>query len=86
MTDKNRLMRQIMEYGFAAEETALYLDTHPNDKDALSAIKKYTDKKNELTAVYEKQYGPLTRRSAADGNAKKWCWINAPWPWEGDND
>lgn len=85
MTEKNRLMKQIMEYGFAATETALYLDTHPCDKEALAAMKKYTDKKNELTSVYEKQYGPLTQRSAANGNANMWCWIDAPWPWEGDN-
>ena len=34
--DKELLMRQIMEAGFAMDDVALFLDTHPENQDALT--------------------------------------------------
>ena len=33
--DKEALMRQIMEAGFAMDDVVLFLDTHPENQDAL---------------------------------------------------
>lgn len=85
MTERQKLMKQIMEYGFAVTETAMFLDTHPDNQEAIAAMKKYTEKKNELTSIYEKKYGPIRQNSAALSNEKRWTWIDSPWPWEGAN-
>ena len=57
---KRKLMRDIQIAGLSAIETALYLDTHPYDKEALSALAEYCAQKNAATEKYEAEYGPIT--------------------------
>ena len=78
---REELMRKIHEYGFAAFEWNLYLDTHPCDRNALQMHQKMAQAARELTMQYEQQYGPLT--AAANTATDTWDWVNEPWPWEG---
>ena len=39
MTERQHLMKKLMAERFAAIETAIFLDTHPQDKKALKAFK-----------------------------------------------
>ena len=80
MLSKSRLMRQIMEYDFTEHELTLYLDTHPNDKNALKMHSEAAKKLKELTEIYEATYGPIT--SSGNLSEDKWEWIESPWPWE----
>ena len=70
-SERDRLMEQIMEAGFAAIDLNLYLDTHPNDRRALAKFKEAVAKKNTLTKKFEEKYGPLT----AAANAEKDTWM-----------
>lgn len=72
------LMKNIMNYKFAIIELALYLDTHPNDEQALCLHNEYTKIYKDLTDKYQKIYGPLT----IDYPCNKWRWLEMPWPWE----
>ena len=79
MNERTKLMKQIMEYGFAAYEWQLYLNTHPNFRMALGYFKEMTKKANELKKQYAEKYGPIT---ASDVNSdSEWTWVQEPWPW-----
>ncbi len=79
MNERNNLMKQIMEYSFAAYEWNLYLNTHPNCRMALGYFKEMTKKANELKKQYVEKFGPIT---ASDVNSDtEWTWVQEPWPW-----
>ena len=40
MTEREKLMKQLQMYHFAAIDAGLFLDTHPNDKEALNYFNK----------------------------------------------
>lgn len=80
MTERQHLMKKMMAERFAAIETALFLDTHPNDAKALKAFGEYTENTRKLRNEYENKFGALTASNAADG--KSWTWICDPWPWD----
>ncbi len=79
MNERNALMKQIQEYGFAAHEWNLYLDTHPTSKMALEYFNKMSKKAKELKKMYIEKYGPITASDV--DNKDEWTWVNDPWPW-----
>ena len=56
---RERLIRKIQEYGFAAVELNLYLDNFPHHKEALRDYNHIVRELNRLKAEYEKRYGLL---------------------------
>lgn len=78
--EREAMLAQWQQYNFALVDLNLYLDTHPNDQEALNLFKKYKDIKRQITDKYEKKYGPLT--FTGDISTSSWNWINSPWPWE----
>ena len=76
--DREKLLRQIMEYKFYINDLALYLDTHPEDQSAIRMHSEYSEKQINLTAEYQRLYGPLT----INFTSNSWDWIDEPWPWE----
>lgn len=79
--DKKELLSYINVYGFAVDDTVLYLDTHLDCKEALNYYEMVSRKYQEAVAMYETTYGPL-RASGVECN-NEWTWIRDPWPWEG---
>ena len=83
---KRRLMREIQMAGFSAIETALYLDTHPYDKEAMAALSEFCAQKKAATERYEAEYGPITFCAcSAIGEregAPYFKWALSPMPWE----
>lgn len=77
--ERDKLLKQIMVADFALHETALFLDTHPNNKKALEYYKKMRDKRETLAEQYRKQYGPLTYYEV---RYSSWNWVDTPWPWQ----
>lgn len=77
-----RLLKKLREYDFAIVETALFLDTHPNNRKALAYYTKLRDERAALAAEYEKNVGPIT--ICGNKSDSKWDWITGPWPWEGE--
>ncbi|QNU65786.1 spore coat protein CotJB [Ruminiclostridium herbifermentans] len=81
MSEREMLMWKMQAYDFAMDEVALFLDTHPNDKIALSYFKQYRDLKNQAEREFSKKYGPVTIDNY-DFDLSSWKWIDSPWPWE----
>lgn len=79
MTMREKLMRQISAYGFAAWELHIFLDTHPDNCDAAKKLAETEVKQKKLIETYEASYGPINETSR---DASRWAWISDPWPWE----
>ena len=76
------LMCFINEVSFAAYEALLYLDTHPDCREALQYFQKYNDLRNKALKIHAKSYGPLTMSTIDDAGCSSWEWMMQPWPWE----
>lgn len=72
------MLNEIMALNFAINDLALYLDTHPNDRNAIRLHCEYSERQISLTEEYQRLYGPLTINFMSD----TWDWIDEPWPWE----
>ena len=75
----NNLLRAIQMYDFYLYELNLYLDTHPNDNQALALFKKYNVLKKSAYETYIEKYGPIT---ADQSSSDCFNWVDGPWPWE----
>lgn len=75
------MKERIYAYDFAIVEMNLYLDTHPEDKDALCLFHQYQEKREQLIEAYEAQFGPYIS-NVNDVQGDKFTWICNPWPWE----
>ena len=71
---------ELQALGFALNELALYLDTHPDDKEALELYRQYQKLYKNGLSEYERQCGPMNHLSTDDG--KEYRWLQDPWPWE----
>ena len=65
---------------FALQELALYLDTHPEDHEALELYRSYQRMYRDAAEKYARTCGPLTHRQAVSD--KRYTWMCDPWPWE----
>ncbi|MDY4052535.1 MAG: spore coat protein CotJB [Bacilli bacterium] len=73
------LLHCIQAYYFSLADLTLFLDVHPNNKNALELYNRYVNDLNETKEIYINNYGPLTLDSI---NQNSWQWVKT-WPWEG---
>lgn len=85
MGSRKQLLSYIDEVSFAVYETLLFLDTHPDDQNALRFFREHNRKRNQALKKYAEMYGPLTISTADDTASTSWEWMSQPWPWEGGN-
>ena len=78
--NRDMLLKEIMQLSFRLYDLTLFLDTHPNNTEALKMFNSYKTKYEALLRAYETAYGPITTMGVK-GNTS-WDWIKAPWPWE----
>ncbi len=76
--ERASLMRKIQSLCFAKVETELFLDTHPQCRQALEYYKEVVHNLEDVTEEYSAKYGPIT---ASDVEGNKWTWADGPWPW-----
>ncbi|MCD7944585.1 MAG: spore coat protein CotJB [Clostridia bacterium] len=76
-----RLLYCVQMYGFVLDETRLFLDTHPENRQALEYYKKYSSLYRDAVAEYEAARGPLTTQSEAV-TGDTWMWSCGGWPWQ----
>lgn len=81
-SEREAMLEQWQQYNFILTDLNLYLDMHPEDREALSLYNKYLSIKEQICKKYESTYGPITLDSS-DLGTNNWKWINGPWPWEG---
>ena len=77
--NKDKLLKRVSALGFAMYELRLFLDTHPDNQDALEMLKSYKKKYEAVKAEYEKEFGPLTFNGYNSDE-----WLKDPWPWNND--
>ncbi len=85
MTNKpcrKELLEHINAVSFAVDDIKLFLDTHPENQEALSSFYKYSEMRNAALKEYASYYTPLTIDTAVDSCTDRWNWINEPWPWQ----
>ena len=56
---REALRQRICQASFAMDDVLLYLDTHPEDQEALSYYHYVTGLRNEAVDAWQRQYGPL---------------------------
>lgn len=79
--ERDELLRNVQQCCFMMTDLALYLDTHPTDKDALAHFMMHRDMYEKYADAYAKRFGALCRKQvcADEGWA---AWSNTPFPWE----
>ncbi|MGI6717393.1 MAG: spore coat protein CotJB [Eubacteriales bacterium] len=82
-TDQARLLRKLMDVDFVIHELVLYLDAHPDNKQALEFYKKAVAEQKEIYNQYATQYGPIV---AEDMRMNRWAWVDLPWPWQNEKE
>lgn len=81
VNEKSRLMKMIEELSFALDDTRLFLDTHPDNQEALMYFERTMHLRNRAVKEYTMKYGPI---SQYDVNLScGWTWNDCPLPWNG---
>jgi len=80
--DREKLLKQITILDFMAADLHLYLNTHPNDAEALEMFNDTATHGAQVRKDYEEHFGPLVSYRTPD--AQGWRWSDCPWPWQKD--
>ena len=75
--NKEKLMRRLSSLGFSVQEYRLFLDTHPENEEALTLFNEAKKKYDAVLQEYEKEYGALTLNGFNSDE-----WLEDPWPWD----
>lgn len=78
--DKHKLRHYIDVVSFTVDDTKLFLDTHPEDREALEHFENYNNARKKAMKEYAEYFGPLTVDTASGREC--WKWAMQPWPWE----
>jgi len=76
-----QLLEEIQAIDFVIVELNLYLDTHPDDFDAINQFNEMTEQSMKLKIQYEEKFGPLMNFGRSYSNYP-FNWVDTPWPWQ----
>lgn len=76
-----QLLQWIDEVSFAVTDILLFLDTHPDDVDAMAFFNYYNEERKKALELYAARYTPLLLDNVT--GCSHWYWVTDPWPWEG---
>lgn len=79
--DQKQLLEWIGLTKFACVDANLYLDTHPDDAEAIRYFQEHNRLYLEAMNEYARVYGPLTVSHALHCGTY-WEWVDQPWPWQ----
>ncbi len=79
--DPNNIDRKQAK-SFALWELRLYLDTHPEDKEALALLRQLDSQTCQPN--YATSFVPCVSACNTENQTSRcnWCWLDNPWPWE----
>ena len=77
--DREAKLFNVMSYTHAITDMNLYLDVHPEDRNALAFLKQLIMEEEKAKKEYIMSYGPL---NVCDVKGDKFNWIDSPWSWE----
>lgn len=72
---------ELQQIGFGLVELTLYLDTHPNDMQAIQQFNQLAQHRQHCAQQFEMQYGPLLQFGHSFSKYP-WQWSESPWPWQ----
>ncbi|MCH1624779.1 spore coat protein CotJB [Ferdinandcohnia quinoae] len=75
------LLEELQAVDFVLVELTLYLDTHPNDYEAIQQFNHCSQQRRKLAKVFESKFGPLLQFGHSYSNYP-WDWKDVPWPWQ----
>ncbi|NLT39728.1 MAG: spore coat protein CotJB [Clostridiales bacterium] len=78
--NRDELLQQITALDFYIIDLHLYLNTHPNDGQALELYNASVRKVKELREEYTQRFGMLLANNTE--SRQPWQWIDDPWPWQ----
>lgn len=73
-------LHQLQAMNFAVSELGLYLDTHPEDQEAVDLFNQYVERYAAALSQYEQRFGSTTQFGAA--LTGRYEWLHDPWPWD----
>lgn len=76
-----QLLGELQSVDFVLVELTLYLDTHPDDNQALTQFTQFQRRKMTLTQQFEQSFGPM-KQFGNSPTGSTWAWDDAPWPWQ----
>lgn len=81
--DRELLLEQLTALDFMAVDLGLYLNTHPDDHEALAHYNSIIATAQNTREKFEEYFGQLCSFRSAS-NPDTWGWIDCPWPWQSD--
>lgn len=75
------LLEKLQTVDFVLVELNLYLNTHPDDLQAIEQFNKLTQERTGIANEYQLLYGPLQNFGRAYSKYP-WEWSQSPWPWQ----
>jgi spore coat protein JB len=74
-------MEELQAVDFVLVELTLYLDTHPQDQNAVHQFNQYAQQRKKIKKAIESKYGPL-QQYGNSYSGMPWNWSSGPWPWQ----
>ena len=81
MNQKEQMFHDIGIVDFVLTDLTQFLDTHPNNREALEYFNHYSRIKHQMVKDFSRRFFPITRDLAECD--REWKWGAAPLPWEG---
>lgn len=72
-----KLLQAVDEASFFMQDLKLYLDTHPNDAEAVKMFREACSQYKECKEAFECNCYPLT--SCGGSSMEYWDWLNGAW-------
>lgn len=80
-TARKAALLELQQLSFSLVDLNLYLDTNPDNQQAINDYNQLFAQYWEAKSSYELQYGPMNNFGHCPATYP-WSWINDPWPWE----
>jgi spore coat protein JB len=74
-------LEKLQKIDFVLVELTLYLDTHPNDLQAIQQYNQLAQTRRGIADAFQRQYGPLMSFGHSFTQFP-WQWVQTPWPWQ----
>ena len=71
---------ELQALGFCVNELGLYLDTHPDDEEAVAIFNTYAELYDAQISDFQKNGTDFTQLMS--GQSGKYTWLSNPWPWD----
>ncbi len=81
---QKQLLEWVMMLTVCAVDMNLYLDTHPQDQEAMDYYNQCVELLKSAKRTYEASYGSFTAAAGVPYESS-FTWVETPMPWEGGN-